>query len=66
MHKSDGYTYSFGELVKQKNVNFVRKQKVEQVLASPVQLSMFDISELETESKSQTKRIKPRKFDGVD
>ncbi|NEQ37919.1 MAG: HNH endonuclease [Okeania sp. SIO3I5] len=65
LHKSDGYTYSFGELVKQKTVNFV--QKVGQVLDTPVQLSLFDISELTTETKSQTKRGQhTKKFDGLD
>ena len=64
LHKSDGYTYSFGELVKQKTVNFV--QKVEQVLNTPVQLNLFDISELTTERLPKTKRAKRRKFDGLD
>ncbi len=64
LHKSDGYTYNFGELVKQKTINFV--QKVEQVLDTPVQLNLFDISELTTKSKSKAKRIKRKKFDGLD
>ncbi|NET30209.1 hypothetical protein [Okeania sp. SIO1I7] len=50
--------------VKQNKVNFV--QKVEQVLNTPVQLNLFDISELTTERLPKTKRAKHRKFDGLD
>ncbi|NEQ41026.1 MAG: HNH endonuclease [Okeania sp. SIO3I5] len=71
LHKSDGYTYSFGELVKQKSVNFVQgtlyATSLEQVLETPVQLNLFDISELTTETKPKTKRAKRTKqFDSFD
>lgn len=64
LYKSDGYTYSFGVLVKQKNVNFV--QKVEQVLETRIQLNLFDISQLTTEAKPKTNSVKRKQFDGLD
>ncbi|NEQ74969.1 MAG: HNH endonuclease [Okeania sp. SIO2C9] len=53
IHKSDGYIYSFGELVKQESTNFVKK--VVKVLNTPIQLNLFDTSELTTVGVSVAK-----------
>ncbi len=61
--------FIFGELVKQKSVNFVQGTlhgtSVQQVLETPVQLNLFDMSELTTEAKPKTKRAKRKKFEGT-
>ncbi|NEP87927.1 MULTISPECIES: hypothetical protein [unclassified Okeania] len=54
MHEIDGYTYNFSELVKQKTTDFLKK--VVEVLTLPVQLSIFDTSELTTVGVSITKQ----------
>jgi 5-methylcytosine-specific restriction endonuclease McrA len=63
-HKSDGYSYQFGETVKQKVVNFI--QQPSQLLSSPTQLNLFDISELPTDTKPKTKRKSKPKSSGFD
>ncbi|NET40766.1 MAG: hypothetical protein F6K15_01910 [Okeania sp. SIO2B3] len=54
IHKSDGYIYSFGELVKQESTNFVKK--VVKVLDTPILLNLFDTSELTTVGVSVAKQ----------
>ncbi|NEO55056.1 MAG: HNH endonuclease [Okeania sp. SIO3B5] len=63
LHKSDGCTYSFGELVKQKTVNFVKK--ITETLDSPVQSHMFDTSGLTAEIEPKARR-KKKKLKGTD
>ncbi|NEQ74072.1 MAG: hypothetical protein F6K23_14095 [Okeania sp. SIO2C9] len=56
LHKSDGYTYRFGELIKQKTTNLFNK--IIDISPSPVQLNMFDTSELSTsEVQPKVKKI---------
>ncbi len=65
LHRSDGYAYQFGELVKQKVVNFI--QKPTKLLTNPTQLNLFDTTELQTNIKSKTQKksqTKSSRFDG--
>ena len=64
MHKCDGYAYQFGETVKQKVVNFVHKPT--QLLDNPTQLNLFDVSEIKTDTKPQTKRKSKSKSSGFE
>jgi 5-methylcytosine-specific restriction endonuclease McrA len=62
-HKSDGFSYGFGELVKQKF------KVVKPVINQPInttQLNLFDTSEFSTQiNKTKTKRTrKPKRTDG--
>jgi len=62
IHKSDGFAYSFGELVKQKvkTVKPVNNQPI-----NPTQLNLFDTTEFFSQTtKTKTKRT--RKFKGTD
>ncbi len=60
LQKSDGYNYSFGELVKQK---IKAGKQIVNELITPNQLSLFDVSNFAVEvEKTKTKRT--RKFKG--
>ncbi|MDJ0515806.1 MAG: hypothetical protein QNJ74_05885 [Trichodesmium sp. MO_231.B1] len=62
MHKSDGFSYSFGELVEQK----VKANKpVVNESITPTQLSLFDVSNFSVEV-NKTKAKRTRKFKGTD
>jgi hypothetical protein len=62
-HKSDGFSYGFGELVKQKFK--VVKPVINQPI-NPTQLNLVDTSEFSTQiNKTKTKRTrKPKRTDG--
>ncbi len=62
VYKSDGFSYSFGELVKQK-VKVV-KQLTNQLI-TPTQLNLFDTTEFSVEV-NKTKSKRTRKFKGTD
>ncbi|MGB3512813.1 MAG: RNA-guided endonuclease IscB [Microcoleaceae cyanobacterium] len=69
IHKSDGFSYSFGELVKQK-VKVV-KQSTNQLI-TPTQLNLFDTTEFSVVGANghsplhKTKSKRTRKFKGTD
>ena len=67
VHKLDGYSYDFGQFVEVKqvvNIVKVKQKKVEQI-TNPVQLSLFDTTELNIES-TKTKYKSRKKSKGDD
>jgi hypothetical protein len=60
LHKSDGFNYGFGELIKQQEKNLIPSKPL---LFNYVQLNLFNTTEFSTQTtKSKTKRT--RKFKG--
>ena len=64
LHKSDGFDYGFGELVKQK-VKILKVPINQPLPSNPTQLNFFDTTEFSTQVvKSKSKRT--RKFRGIE
>ncbi len=61
LHKYNGYSYSFGELIKQK----IKVTKQINELIIPTQLSLFDVGNFSVEVK-KTKTKRTRRFKGND